>query len=483
MRVRRTGRKKRLLARFASYPVPSRTRCLSATDFVMPPPASAIPRFRCASSALLRSRKPISTDTRHIHRPKPISSLNLLSSSSAPPRRSRCGANSEGPGSRPEEEALSGLVDGLLRREENKALLDGLEEASARVERAREALADIERREADALRVKEYMRQLQNREAEIAQSQRELLEARAKVEEAQRSLSANTDDSNNSNIVFEDINKEKERLESAKAAVVSSVAGTLASVPIYLYQATSVPQLILDLAVISISCALFGVTFRYTIFNWMHRKLHSGNNYSQVSQDEDVEEKAAVETDTDALLLHDMLNGILTIGTLGHHHHLVPEAYFDSEELLGEDGQVIGEVEEAGFFEVAGEASAAVLKESFKIKLSVEDEEKKIMEVVQVHGVQGSEKILELPLLKEHKEKRQRRRTTLADLLAANAVNDNDSAAKTVPDGTNVRGKQQAINVKNNMQHKKSKGDRKPPATTTTTGKLQTVHVSILRNL
>ncbi|RZS18910.1 hypothetical protein BHM03_00051233 [Ensete ventricosum] len=172
-----------------------------------------------------------------------------------------------------------------------------------------------------------------------------------------------------------------------------------------------------------------------------------------------------------------MLKGILTIGTLGHHHHLVPEAYFDSEGLLGEDGEVIEEVEEAGFFEVAREASAAVLN---KIKLSVEDEEKKIMEVVQVHEVQGSEKILELPLLKEHTEKKQRRRTTLADLLAANAVNDNDSAAKTVPDGTNVRGKQQAINSKNNMQHKQSKGDQKPPATTTTTGKLQTVHVSIL---
>ncbi|RWW51136.1 hypothetical protein BHE74_00042535 [Ensete ventricosum] len=231
----------------------------------MPPPASAIPQFRCASSSLLRSRKPIPTDPHHIHRPKPISSLNLLSSSSAPRRRWRCGANSEGTGSRPEEEALSGMVDELLRREENKALLDGLEEASARVERAREVLADIERREADALRAKEYMRQLQNREAEIQQSQRELLEARAKVEEAQQSLSANMDDSNNSDTVLEDINREKERLESAKAAVVSSVAGTLASVPIYLYQATSVPQLILDLAVISISCALFGVTFRYTV--------------------------------------------------------------------------------------------------------------------------------------------------------------------------------------------------------------------------
>ncbi|KAJ8458006.1 hypothetical protein OPV22_030932 [Ensete ventricosum] len=214
------------------------------------------------------------------------------------------------------------------------------------------------------------------------------------------------------------------------------------------------------------------------IFNWMHRKLHSSNNYSQVSQDEDVEEKAVVETDTDALLLHDMLKGILTIGTLGHHHHLVPEAYFDSEGLLGEDGEVIEEVEEAGFFEVAREASAAVLN---KIKLSVEDEEKKIMEVVQVHEVQGSEKILELPLLKEHTEKKQRRRTTLADLLAANAVNDNDSAAKTVPDGTNVRGKQQAINSKNNMQHKQSKGDQKPPATTTTTGKLQTLIPRMLK--
>lgn len=60
------------------------------------------------------------------------------------------------------------MVDELLRREENKALLDGLEEASARVERAREALADIERRAADVLRAKEYMRQLQNREAEVS---------------------------------------------------------------------------------------------------------------------------------------------------------------------------------------------------------------------------------------------------------------------------------------------------------------------------
>ncbi|RRT43233.1 hypothetical protein B296_00049867 [Ensete ventricosum] len=134
----------------------------------MPPPASAIPQFRCASSSLLRSRKPIPTDPHHIHRPKPISILNLLSSSSAPRRRWRCGANSEGTGSRPEEEALSGMVDELLRREENKALLDGLEEASARVERAREVLADIGRREADALRAKEYMRQLQNREAEVS---------------------------------------------------------------------------------------------------------------------------------------------------------------------------------------------------------------------------------------------------------------------------------------------------------------------------
>lgn len=59
-------------------------------------------------------------------------------------------------------------VEELLRREENRALLDGLEEASRRVDRAREALADIERQEAEVLRTKEYIRQLESRESEVS---------------------------------------------------------------------------------------------------------------------------------------------------------------------------------------------------------------------------------------------------------------------------------------------------------------------------
>ncbi|KAG6533756.1 hypothetical protein ZIOFF_007631 [Zingiber officinale] len=43
------------------------------------------------------------------------------------------------------DEIVSGMVEKLLQREENKALVDGLEKAFARVDRAREALADIER--------------------------------------------------------------------------------------------------------------------------------------------------------------------------------------------------------------------------------------------------------------------------------------------------------------------------------------------------
>ncbi|XP_073106396.1 uncharacterized protein [Elaeis guineensis] len=167
------------------------------------------------------------------------------------------------------KDVLSGMVgdrvEELLRREENRALLDGLEEASRRVDRAREALADIERQEAEALRAKEYIRQLESRESEIAESQRDLLEARAMVEEAQHSLSSNIDENNSGDILAEETDKDVERLESLKAASISSVVGMLASLPISLYQATSFPQLLLHLATVFISCALFGVTFRYAV--------------------------------------------------------------------------------------------------------------------------------------------------------------------------------------------------------------------------
>ncbi|KAF6153691.1 hypothetical protein GIB67_000924 [Kingdonia uniflora] len=157
------------------------------------------------------------------------------------------------------KDMVSGLVDKrveeLLNKEENRGLLDGLEKASLRVEMAKKELAEIERRELEASVMKTYVDEMETRASEIAECQKEILEARAMVEEAERSLSG----------LDENVGKDEERLESVKAAAISAVIGSLAGLPIALSQATSSTQLILPLAITFASCALFGVTFRYTI--------------------------------------------------------------------------------------------------------------------------------------------------------------------------------------------------------------------------
>lgn len=99
----------------------------------------------------------------------------------------------------------------------------------------------------------------------IAESQRELLQAREMIDEAQRSLSSSLEDQSFGDVPSGDIDEDSERLESVKAAAVSSVVGVLASLPISFYEAHDFPQLFVQLSVIFISCALFGVTFRYAI--------------------------------------------------------------------------------------------------------------------------------------------------------------------------------------------------------------------------
>ncbi|KAL6004406.1 hypothetical protein ACLOJK_004959 [Asimina triloba] len=89
------------------------------------------------------------------------------------------------------------------------------------------------------------------------------------VEEAELSLSRSMEGVSSVNALVEnetlEIDGDLERVESIKAAAVSALVGTLAGVPISLSQATSSAELILHLTIIFISCALFGVTFRYTI--------------------------------------------------------------------------------------------------------------------------------------------------------------------------------------------------------------------------
>nr|BAJ84871.1 predicted protein [Hordeum vulgare subsp. vulgare] len=162
--------------------------------------------------------------------------------------------------------AVGEKVDELLRREENRALLDGVEAAERRVELARAKLADIERQEAAARLATEEVRRLERRRDEIAESQRELLQAREMIDEAQRTLTSSLEDRSFWNTSGgEDIDKDSERLESVKAAAISSIIGVLASLPISSYEVHSLPQLFFRSSVVLISCALFGVTFRYAV--------------------------------------------------------------------------------------------------------------------------------------------------------------------------------------------------------------------------
>ncbi|KAL5719147.1 hypothetical protein ACHQM5_011968 [Ranunculus cassubicifolius] len=164
--------------------------------------------------------------------------------------------------------ALSGMVDKrveeLLNKEENKGLFDGLEKASLRVERAKLELAEIKRQELEAAELRKYVDVLESRKSEIAECQKEMSEARALVEEAERSLSMNQNISSSSD-EDKEIMKEIERFESVKAASISALIGTLAGLPISISQVSTPEQLILPVAITFISCALFGVTFRYTM--------------------------------------------------------------------------------------------------------------------------------------------------------------------------------------------------------------------------
>lgn len=213
---------------------------------------------------------------------RPLPQLPLLPTNPLAPRcrrggggvRRRCapGEGVGGGGGGGEERTAAWLssavgekVDELLRREENRALLEGVEAAERRVERARAALADIERQEAAARLASEEVRRLEKRRDEIAESQRELLQAREMINEAQRSLVSNLEDQSFGDVSGGDIDEDSERLESVKAAVVSSIVGVLASLPISFYEVHSLPQLFVQSSIVFISSALFGVMFRYAI--------------------------------------------------------------------------------------------------------------------------------------------------------------------------------------------------------------------------
>ncbi|XP_021289629.1 uncharacterized protein LOC110420582 [Herrania umbratica] len=201
-------------------------------------------------------------------------SFHSLTSPLLKPLILKCSSNSEEKETSNDlKDALSGIVgkqvEELLNREENKGLLDGLEKASQRVEMAKRQLVEIEKQELEAQFLGNYINQLEARASEIAECQKEISQARAMVEEAERSLSLHADNVEDRDAFKskdgEGIDNDKERLESVKAALVSAVVGTLAGLPISLTQVSSRTQLLLPLSATFISCALFGVFFRYAV--------------------------------------------------------------------------------------------------------------------------------------------------------------------------------------------------------------------------
>lgn len=203
---------------------------------------------------------------------------------------------------------------------------------------------------------------------------------------------------------------------------------------------------------------------------------------------EDDEEKREVlfegVMEKEALLLHDVLNGILTIGTLGHQDSFVSQPYPAREdELLQEEEENVEDEEKEEVKEAAPAVAAAreplpaIVIESFKFKLPVEAEVNRMEMAVQ--DVEEAEKIQELPLLKEDKEKRERGRTTLADLFAADAFVVNDPAENDIKRANDIV-KQQANPERKKAQRDKKEEKRTPATTKAITNpnrKLQKVHL------
>lgn len=184
-----------------------------------------------------------------------------------------------------EDPLLSGLaddeVDKLLKSEENQALLKDLGSAMQRVDGARKELDEIEKREKGAAEVRAYIQRLEGADSLIAESLREVSEAEASVRKAEFALvtaRAGSSIRDLSNKVEEaDIDENAERIESIKASFMSAFVGTLASIPIALGESNSIEGLLIKEGIIFISCALFGVTYRYTVRqNVDNMKLKSG---------------------------------------------------------------------------------------------------------------------------------------------------------------------------------------------------------------
>lgn len=155
------------------------------------------------------------------------------------------------------------------------------------------------------------------------------------------------------------------------------------------------------------------------------------------------------------LLLHDVLDGILTIGTLGHQGNFLSRSYSIQEDELLQEEEADMEVEER---EEGTEVAPAII-ESIKVKLPVEPEVTVVVQDVE-----------ESPLLEEDKKKSERGRTTLADLFAAENLNE----------GANANRERKKTAKTKKQEKRTSLCTAKAKANTTTNTKLQKVRFATL---
>lgn len=223
-----------------------------------------------------------------------------------------------------EDSPLSGVVEEeveeLLKSEENQELLKDLAASMQRVSGFRKELEEIDKQEKDAAKLRAYVQRLESTDSLIADFMRDVSEAEAKMRKAELALvTARAGSSTRylSNKWEEsEIDEDAERIESVKALAVSALVGTLASIPLALVQAESIGGLLIREAITFISCALFGVTYRYTIRrNLENIQLKTGTvaAFGLVRGLSRFEAELPVDFDVNAILLH-VLDAAFMVG-------------------------------------------------------------------------------------------------------------------------------------------------------------------------
>ena len=147
-------------------------------------------------------------------------------------------------------------VDADMAQEEAKIALEigaTAKDASSKMEQAQEAaLADLEASAAAVLAAETKM-------ATIARERQELMA------EADAEGGAPASKRKWGSTVADDVDEDAERIESAKAATAAAVSGALLSLPLTVSQSPGGIVTLESVAGIFLSCAVFGVTYRYAV--------------------------------------------------------------------------------------------------------------------------------------------------------------------------------------------------------------------------